>query len=86
MNLIAPPVYVVTTQTLDKQQGIAKLKEVNDKIKEVILKEDGGVFSVKSEVGTCALNSIIVFIFGLFNCEAFVHFVYTKYIQDINCV
>lgn len=49
VNLIAPPVYVVTTQTLDKQQGIAKLKEVNDKIKEVILKEDGGVFSVKSE-------------------------------------
>lgn len=49
VNLIAPPVYVVTTQTLDKPIGIAKLKEVNEKIKETILKEDGGVFSIKSE-------------------------------------
>jgi len=36
INLIAPPLYVMTTQTLERTDGIQKLKEALDKIKTVI--------------------------------------------------
>jgi translation initiation factor 2 subunit 1 len=36
INLIAPPMYVMTTMTLDKQLGIDKLKEATEAITEVI--------------------------------------------------
>ncbi|XP_054772912.1 eukaryotic translation initiation factor 2 subunit 1-like [Lytechinus pictus] len=45
INLIAPPQYVVTTQTLQREDGVNKLKEAIDAIQESIIKS-GGVFKV----------------------------------------
>eukprot|EP00057_Strongylocentrotus_purpuratus_P014783 XP_011669257.1 PREDICTED: eukaryotic translation initiation factor 2 subunit 1-like [Strongylocentrotus purpuratus] len=45
INLIAPPQYVVTTQTLERVEGVEKLKEAIEAIKESILKS-AGVFKV----------------------------------------
>lgn len=50
INLIAPPTYVMTTTTLERDGGIAKLQEANDLIKEAIEKSKGS-FKVKMEVG-----------------------------------
>lgn len=47
INLLASPVYLVTTQTLDKTSGIDKLNEALVLIKNMITKEDGGIFSIK---------------------------------------
>ncbi|CCC69767.1 hypothetical protein NCAS_0D01860 [Naumovozyma castellii] len=41
VKLVAAPLYVLTTQALDKQQGIAKLQEAIEKINETISKYDG---------------------------------------------
>lgn len=46
INLIAPPLYVMTTQTLERVDGLERLKEALDKIKAVI-SEAGGVFNIK---------------------------------------
>lgn len=46
INLIAPPLYVVTTQTLERIEGLAKLNAALEKIKFTIEKA-GGVFNVK---------------------------------------
>jgi len=46
INLIAPPLYVVTTQNLERQDGLDKLQGALDKIKETIT-ASGGIFSVK---------------------------------------
>jgi translation initiation factor 2 subunit 1 len=46
INLISPPVYVVTTQTLERQEGLAKLNTAINVIKENI-EEAGGVFNIK---------------------------------------
>ncbi|KAF6022728.1 EIF2S1 [Bugula neritina] len=48
INLIAPPTYVMTTTTLERDGGIAKLQEANDLIKEAIEKSKGS-FKVKME-------------------------------------
>lgn len=45
INLIAPPQYVVTTQTLERVEGVAKLKEAIAAIQESITKS-GGVFKI----------------------------------------
>lgn len=47
IKLIAPPLYVVTTQTLERQEGLDKLQAALDKIKEAIL-ASGGVYTVKA--------------------------------------
>ncbi|KAI2805428.1 Eukaryotic translation initiation factor 2 subunit 1, partial [Blomia tropicalis] len=47
INLIAPPRYVVTTTTLDKDKGISLLVEALEKIKESITKSNG-IFSVSA--------------------------------------
>lgn len=49
INLIAPPRYVVTTTTLDKEKGISLLNEALDKISESI-KNSGGIFTVSTAV------------------------------------
>lgn len=49
VNLIAPPRYVVTTTTLDKEKGLELLKEALEKIEESI-KKSGGIFSITIEV------------------------------------
>lgn len=41
INLIAPPQYVVTTQTLDRVEGVAKLNMAIEKIRESIEKSNG---------------------------------------------
>ncbi|KAF7487684.1 Eukaryotic translation initiation factor 2 subunit 1 [Sarcoptes scabiei] len=45
INLIAPPRYVVTTSTLDKEKGVELLKDSLAKIEESI-KASGGIFTV----------------------------------------
>ena len=49
INLIAPPLYVMTTQTLERAEGLAKLGGALGKIKDLI-EEAGGVFNVKQQV------------------------------------
>lgn len=46
INLIAPPLYVMTTQTLERAEGLAKLNAANQKIKTAI-EDAGGVFNVQ---------------------------------------
>ena len=55
INLIAPPTYVMTTTTLEKEGGIAKLQEANDLIKTAIEKSKG-TFKVKMEVSNINYN------------------------------
>ncbi|KAH7986430.1 hypothetical protein HPB52_024976 [Rhipicephalus sanguineus] len=47
INLIAPPVYVMTTTTMDRTEGLEALSNAIMKIEETIRKA-GGVFTVKS--------------------------------------
>ena len=49
INLIAPPQYVITTTTLDRTEGIAKLNTAIQVIRETI-EESEGQFNVKMEV------------------------------------
>ena len=42
INLIAPPLYVMTTQTPERQDGIKALQDAIEKVKDVILSLDGG--------------------------------------------
>ena len=49
INLIAPPLYVVTTQTLERQEGLAILNTAVSRIQELI-EESGGVFEMKQAV------------------------------------
>lgn len=46
INLIAPPAYVVTTQTMEREEGIALLQKALDTIKECI-EAAGGIFAVQ---------------------------------------
>lgn len=46
INLIAPPLYVMTTNTLERTEGLAKLNTALAKIKEVI-EDSAGVFNMK---------------------------------------
>ena len=50
--MIAPPLYVMTTQTLERAEGLAKLSGALGKIKDLI-EEAGGVFNVKQQVRKC---------------------------------
>ena len=51
INLIAPPTYVVTTQTLERQDGLAKLNAALAVIKQSI-EDSNGVFAIKQAVST----------------------------------
>jgi len=46
INLIAPPLYVMTTQTLDRVDGIQRLKDVLDKVK-LTIEASKGTFQIK---------------------------------------
>ncbi|XP_033738821.1 eukaryotic translation initiation factor 2 subunit 1-like [Pecten maximus] len=48
INLIAPPLYVMTTQTLERSDGLAMLNKALDAIKKNI-EEAGGVFNVQKQ-------------------------------------
>ena len=49
INLIAPPLYVMTTQTPERQDGLKGLEVAIEKVKEVIV-ELGGVFNIQMAV------------------------------------
>lgn len=49
INLIAPPLYVVTTTTQDRSEGMAKLNTTLQVIRDKIEEKDG-LFNVKMEV------------------------------------
>lgn len=51
INLIAPPQYVMTTTTLDRTEGIAKLNTAIQVIRETI-EESEGHFNIKMEVSS----------------------------------
>ncbi|XP_041358425.1 eukaryotic translation initiation factor 2 subunit 1-like [Gigantopelta aegis] len=48
INLIAPPLYVITTQTLERSDGLKMLNQAVASIKETI-EEAGGVFNVQQQ-------------------------------------
>lgn len=48
INLIAPPLYVVTTTTLEREEALKKLNDINQAIKDAI-EENKGTFVVKME-------------------------------------
>ncbi|XP_060078780.1 eukaryotic translation initiation factor 2 subunit 1-like [Ylistrum balloti] len=48
INLIAPPLYVMTTQTLERSDGLAMLNKALDAIKQNI-EEAGGVFNIQKQ-------------------------------------
>jgi translation initiation factor 2 subunit 1 len=49
INLIAPPLYVMTTQTPERQDGLKGLELAIEKVKEVIVGL-GGVFNIQMAV------------------------------------
>ena len=51
--MIAPPLYVMTTQTLEKEEGLIKLKEGIQLI-EKELNAAGGTLTVKAEPKVCS--------------------------------
>ena len=55
VNLIAPPLFVVTTQTLERAEGIAKMNEAIEKIK-LVIEERGGTFTMNMAVGTTIIE------------------------------
>ncbi len=56
INLIAPPVYVVTTTTLERELGVETLKKAIAAIEKSIVASKGQ-FSVKMEV--CSLYRLL---------------------------
>lgn len=55
INLIAPPLYVLTTQSLDRQLGLSTMKNCLDVIEKAITASSGN-FKVKKEVRSIYLN------------------------------
>jgi len=55
VKLIAPPMYVMTTNTLDKQKGILILQEAIEVVKQIIISK-GGSLSVKMEPKVVSVN------------------------------
>jgi translation initiation factor 2 subunit 1 len=53
IKLIAPPLYVMTTQTLEKEEGLAKLSETIKEIEKVLVTL-GGTLTVKAEPKVCS--------------------------------
>ena len=49
INLIAPPTYVLTCQTLEKETGIKKINDAMEVVKGS-LEAEGGLFKVVMEV------------------------------------
>lgn len=60
INLIAPPTYVMTTTTLEKEGGIAALQEANELIKSNI-EASKGTFKIKMEV-CCPLILLLSYV------------------------
>ena len=50
INLIAPPLYVVTTQTLERTDGLEALNKAIGAIK-LSIEDAGGMFNIQLQVG-----------------------------------
>lgn len=68
INLIAPPLYVVTTTTLDKEKGLEKLNEVLKAIQTSIINA-GGIFNVQNAVSSL----LIIRLYNYDDCVSY-HF------------
>lgn len=53
IKLIAPPLYVMTTQTLEKEEGLVKLKEAIGEIEKQLL-TSGGALTIKADPKVCS--------------------------------
>jgi translation initiation factor 2 subunit 1 len=53
IRLIAPPLYVMTTQTLEKELGLELLKEATSKV-QAMIEESGGQLTVKTVPTICS--------------------------------
>lgn len=62
INLIAPPLYVITTTTLDKDKGLEKLNESLQAIEKSI-KAAGGIFNIQHAVSVKKTIDVIVSLF-----------------------
>ena len=67
VNLIAPPLYVLTTQTLEKEEGLKLIQSALNRIEETI-KSFGGIFNVQQAVRAffidfCFVRSSSIFFF-----------------------
>ena len=62
INLIAPPLYVVTTTTLERSEGLAKLTTILELIKSAI-EASGGVFTIKMAVSFADHLNLLIFRF-----------------------
>lgn len=49
INLIAPPLYVMTTSTLERTEGLATLNKAIASIK-LTIEEAGGIFNIHKQV------------------------------------
>lgn len=49
INLIAPPLYVMTTQTLERTEGLAQINQAIEAVSKDI-KEAGGQFNIQQQV------------------------------------
>ncbi|XP_026682616.1 eukaryotic translation initiation factor 2 subunit 1-like [Diaphorina citri] len=63
INLIAPPLYVMTTVTPEKADGLKALQEAIDTIKAKI-EQLGGVFQVQMAVSILLMSMMSVFYIG----------------------
>lgn len=59
VKLVAPPLYVVVANTLDKEIGLATVRSGVEKIKEVV-EAFGGELAIKKEVLSLALGSLLM--------------------------
>ena len=59
INLIAPPLYVVTTNTLERNEGLARLNEALKAI-EAEITAAKGIFNIHKEVSPLYLLKMIL--------------------------
>ena len=74
INLIAPPLYVVTTTTMDREKGLELLTEALQKI-ESSIKNSGGIFTIQVAVNHCFRRNLefelIFVIISAQSCDRF---------------
>ena len=84
INLIAPPLYVVTTTTLERELGVETLKKAIEAIEKAI-NESNGQFSVKMEVRICQAISFLQYSY-MYQWTTHICFVYCGVITAVQNV
>ena len=67
VKLVAPPLYVVVANTLDKEMGLATVRSGVDKIREVV-ESFGGELAIKMEVLYSAIRLRCCVLTGIACC------------------